>query len=1046
MVGDLFKVDPAGFGQSALGWARRLGPLYELKIFDTRLRMVSGADLVAEVCDETRFTKHVGPALEALRAIGGDGLFTAYNDEPSWHRAHEVLLPAFASSSMRTYHPAMLTAARRLVEHWDRQAGSPVDVAGDMTRLTLDTIGLAGFGYDFGSFERSEPHPFVGAMLRTLVHTQTELRRPPGTRFLRWRAHRRFETDLALLHSVVDEVVRRRQQAGDTSTDDLLGLMLNARDAQGRPLDAANIRYQVITFLIAGHETTSGLLSFALYYLAKHPAVLARARAEVDTVLGDEPDPAPAFEQIGRFRYLRQVLNETLRLHPTAQIFERAARQDTLLGGRYPLRAGQGLLVLTPALHRQAAWGDNVNTFDPDRFTPERERARPPHLFKPFGTGERACIGRQFALHEAVLALALVVHRYRLLDHADYQLRIKDTLTVKPDGFQLVPLARAAGDRGAPVVTVRRPATTPNPTRTRADGRLRVLYGSNLGTCRELALRVAEEATERGFTPLVDRLDTAAGKLDPAVPLLVVAASYNGQPTDDAVGFTSWLRAAVEEPGEPVTGLEYAVLGVGDRNWPASFQRIPTQLDQGLAQLGGRRLVERGALDMAGDPVADQEEWLVGFWTALGAPAQATDRPAAESATGYRVRRLPAAAETAAATTAVLCERHDLVTATAVATRELVDTAHQLGRSKVEVRLRLPENTGYRTGDHLAVLPTNPAEQVELALRLTGLGRDELVEIEPPGSGRGGAAGRFLAGPVTAGQLLTRLVDLGAGADAARIRLLAELDPCPPERAQLVALAEQADAGQGRAAPSVLDLLTEHPGCRPELTELLRLWEPMRPRHYSISSSALASPGQVDLMVAVDRAGGSADSRPGTAAGYLAALAPGDQVLVGVRPCREAFRAPLDPGVPLVLVAAGTGLAPFRGLVADRIHRLAQAKPVPALCFFGCDHPDVDYLYRQELAAAERAGVVRIFPAFSALAEHGFVQHRLLAEADLVWTALQQGARVLVCGDGARMAPGVRQAFTTICRERTGCDADQADQWLAGLCESGRYVEDVYAP
>jgi cytochrome P450 len=412
--------------------ARELGPIFVRRFFGRDVVFVAGADLVAELADEARFAKHVSLGVEQLRGIGGDGLFTAYNEEPNWRKAHDLLRPAFTQRAMRMYHPAMLDVAGQLTDRWDSLVdGTLVDVTPDMTKLTLETIARTCFGYGFGSFERDRPHPFVAAMVGALRHAQRrQLRLPVVGQFTSPIADRRNAADSAYLAAVVDEVVRARQANGDNGTGDLLGLMLDAPD----PLDAANIRNQVLTFLIAGHETTSGALAFALYYLSRHPDLLDRARAEVDAVWGDA---TPAFEQVARLRYVRRVLDESLRLWPTAPGFAREARADTVLGGRYPMRAGHWAIVLTPALHRDPVWGPDPESFDPDRFTPERVGARPGHAYKPFGTGERACIGRQFALHEATLVLGLLLRRYDLRGEPGYRLRVQELLTLRPAGFRL---------------------------------------------------------------------------------------------------------------------------------------------------------------------------------------------------------------------------------------------------------------------------------------------------------------------------------------------------------------------------------------------------------------------------------------------------------------------------------------------------------------------------------------------------------------------------------------------------------------------------------
>ncbi|AUH43861.1 cytochrome P450 [Streptomyces sp. CMB-StM0423] len=453
VVGDVFGVDPGRPVQDSLRMARELGPIFRRKIFGLEIVVVSGADLVAELADESRFTKRVVLAVHHLREVAGDGLFTAHSHEPNWQLGHDILAPAFTRGAMERYHPVMLAMASRLTAAWDAHtaAGTAADVSADMTKLTLETIAHTGFGYDFGSFERTEQHPFVAAMVRSLRHAQGSDVPRPFSPVKNRGPGRRGSTDAAYLTSVVDRVVRERTARADPGAQDLLGLMLNTRHPRtGERLSPENIRHQILTFLVAGHETTSGALSFALYYLSRHPEVMARARAEVDRVWG--PAGEPSYRQVSKLRYVRRVLDESLRMWPTAPAFTRAARTDTLLGGVHPMRAGAWALVLIPALHRDpAVWGPDAGRFDPDRFLPERVRSRPGHVFKPFGTGERACIGRQFALHEATLVLGLLLRRYELRGDPGYRLDIAERLTLMPRGFTLAPVRRRpAAPRTAP--------------------------------------------------------------------------------------------------------------------------------------------------------------------------------------------------------------------------------------------------------------------------------------------------------------------------------------------------------------------------------------------------------------------------------------------------------------------------------------------------------------------------------------------------------------------------------------------------------------------
>lgn len=432
VLGDLLAFRAQSPSQSMAELAA-LGPVFEFCFLGARYVVAAGAEAVAEVNDESRFCKYVGPDIEALRILGGDGLFTAYSDEPNWQKAHDVLMPAFSQQAMRRYHSIMFDVADELTARWDAVAarGETVDVSADATRATLETIGRCAAGYQFGCFHSEAPHPFVEHMVAGLKGSDWVggLRQTFLPNFVARRAERRVRNHAARMQEIADELVAERLRVGPGHHDDLLELMLDS------DLESTNIRYQLINFLVAGHETTSGALSFALYFLSQHPDVVAKARAEIAQVWGDEV--RPDFEHVAKLRYVRRVFDEALRLQPTVPGYYRAARADTVLAGVHPMRSGDWVLALTMTLHRDARWGPDPDAFDPDRFEPEQVRARPAGLYKPFGTGPRSCIGRQFALHEAVLLLAVLLRRYDMVADPGYQLTIAERLTLMPKDFRL---------------------------------------------------------------------------------------------------------------------------------------------------------------------------------------------------------------------------------------------------------------------------------------------------------------------------------------------------------------------------------------------------------------------------------------------------------------------------------------------------------------------------------------------------------------------------------------------------------------------------------
>src|SRR5262245_32679273 len=334
-IGNLAAIDPEAGIQSLMALAKTYGPFFKLRIINREIYLASSQAIVDELCDESRFEKRVHDSLERIRSFSGDGLFTAYNDEPNWAKAHRLLMPAFGPIAIRGMFGKMLDIADQMLVRWERFGpGAVIDVTDNMTRLTLDTIALAAFSTRFNSFYQDDLHPFVGAMVRALKESGERGRRPDIVNAFMLSRARQYEADQKLMREVAQELIRQRRADPDAAEKhDLLNIMLNGADpVTHEKLSDENIGYQLVTFLIAGHETTSGLLSFATYLLLKNPDVLQKARAVVDQVLGTD---MPREEHLGRLRYIEQVLKDSLRLLPTAPAFAGLPLTDTLVAGTY---------------------------------------------------------------------------------------------------------------------------------------------------------------------------------------------------------------------------------------------------------------------------------------------------------------------------------------------------------------------------------------------------------------------------------------------------------------------------------------------------------------------------------------------------------------------------------------------------------------------------------------------------------------------------------------------------------------------------------------
>lgn len=1055
-MGNIFDIDSHRPIESLMELARQYGPIFRLTVPSGQLVIVSGVDLVDEICDDTRFDKPVTGGLAQLRnGAVGNGLFTAETRDPLWQRAHNILLAPFSLQAMRDYLPMMADIAQQLMDKWERlNPDEEIDIPADLTRLTLDTIALCGFGYRFNSFYRETPHPFVTAMVRTMTQAQERVRRLRVQTRMNIRAQRQVEEDQAVLNDLVDKLItERRRQGTEGDSKDLLGRMLTGIDKQsGAKLPDENVRAQCITFLIAGHETTSGLLSFAIYYLLKNPEVAERAQAEVDEVLG--PTRLPSYEQVHRLTFLTQIITEALRLWPTAPGFTRYPYQDTVIGSRYRIPQGTALTVLTPMLHRsRSIWGTDAEDFNPEHTDATRLAGIPPNAFKPFGTGQRACIGRQFAMQEAVLVLGMLLARFELIDHRDYQLTTKTTLTVKPAELWIKvkrrarwPLERPVEPGPtAPAIRTRpalapQPAPAPQPITDRHGTPLLVLYGSNLGTAEAIATRLAREGTERGFAVTEGALDDHAGALPTNGAVIIVCSSYNGRPPDNAGRFCRWLTGLA---GDGCAGVSYTIFGCGNTEWTATYQAVPVLLDTELEAGGATRIHPRGAGDAREDFDAQYRRWHHGLWQAI---ASALDLPDGVVKPATAVPGLSISLVNRQLTNPVVMS-YRAQPALVLANRELCGPpAH---RSTRHLELTLPAGVGYRAGDHLGVLPRNNVELIRRVMARFALDAGMYVTIIPHS---GTHTHLPIEEPAPLLGVLGACVELQDVATRADIEVLARHTDNPAHQAELTTLAGDNAHYRDRVFlpnRSILDLLEEFPACGLPFEVYLDLLPPLRPRYYSISSAPVAAANVCSITSGVLRAPGKDGTGlfNGISSQHLANCSAGSTVFVFVREPTIAFRPPSNPHVPMIMIATGTGLAPFRGFLQDRAALAERGVPTAeSLLFFGCRDPEQDYLYSDELAGFEKLGIVRVHTAFSRRPDQGrrYVQHALKANTDDVWDCIEQGGVVFVCGNPSTMAPDVRAALLDIHRAKTGGSPADDDAWLAALRAEDRFLEDIW--
>jgi len=379
--------------------------------------------------------------------------------------------------------------------------------------------------------------------------------------------------------------------------------------------------------------------------------------------------------------------------------------------------------------------------------------------------------------------------------------------------------------------------------------------------------------------------------------------------------------------------------------------------------------------------------------------------------------------------------------------------ANPSDRSTRHVEVQLPAGIAYRVGDHLSVVPRNDPALVDSVARRFGFLPADQIRLNVS---EGRRAQLPVGEVVSVGRLLTEFVELQQIATRKQIQIMSEQTRCPVTKPKLLALIGDDATSTERyrtevlgKRKSVFDLLEEHPACELPFHAYLEMLSLLAPRYYSISSSPSGDAARCSVTVGVVEAPASSGrgTYKGVCSNYLAGRRVGDTIHATVRETKAGFRLPDDASVPIIMIGPGTGLAPFRGFLQERAARKAQGATLgPAMLFFGCRHPEQDFLYADELKKFATDGISELHTAFSrADGPKTYVQNLVAAQKDKVWSLIEQGAIIFVCGDGGKMEPDVKATLTSIYRERSGADAAAAVRWIDDLGTKNRYVLDVWA-
>jgi cytochrome P450 len=401
---------------------RRYGDVVRFHAPLSKVYLLAHPDHVKHVLQTNHRNYWKGAVFGRLKRVTGNGLLFAEGD--FWQQQRRIAAPAFARAKVEAIDGLVTERAEALARRWLAAGEEPLEISREMGGLGLEIVTRALFGTPVDGLE--EFRRGVDDAIEYANHLITHML--PLPLWVPTARNRKARRTRALLDATVDRILAERRRRGEHG-DDLLGLLFAAsRDGAHPGMDETQMRDELITFINAGHETTTVALAWTWHLLARHPEAEERLHTELDAVLGGR---APKSSDLPALPFTGRVVDEALRLYPPAWGLGRDAYEQDEIGG-YRIEA-KGSIFLSPwLLHRDPRFWDAPEAFDPDRFSPERSRGRPRHAYLPFGGGPRVCIGSHFATVEMQLVLATLAQRVRLVPVPGHPVEPRPIFTLRP--------------------------------------------------------------------------------------------------------------------------------------------------------------------------------------------------------------------------------------------------------------------------------------------------------------------------------------------------------------------------------------------------------------------------------------------------------------------------------------------------------------------------------------------------------------------------------------------------------------------------------------
>ncbi|WP_237562806.1 cytochrome P450 [Bacillus dakarensis] len=415
-----FQRDPLSFMQKL---SRNYGQVVRFKLGPSqKVILLSDPELIKEVLVTKQKNFIKSSDIRSLKALLGEGLLTSEKDVHM--RQRRLIQPAFKKTHVASYGQDMIDVAQHYVQMWKH--GMETEITEEMMNITLGVISKTMFSMDL-----KEGYELVGEAVEKVMKLAIKrMRRAiPLPLWLPSKSNREFKQAAKVLDAVLFNIIDQRRRGG-IQKEDLLGMIMAARDDEnGTGMTDKQIRDELMTIFLAGHETTANALSWTLYLLAQHPDKEAKMHAEIDSVIrGKTIRP----EHFSSLKYTQNVIWESLRLFPPAYVIGREVDKTVEIGG-YLFKKGETVLMSQYVMHRSPEYFEKADEFNPERFDNDLLKKLPAYAYFPFGGGPRVCIGNHFSFMEMVLVLACLASRYQFrLTTEQEKVKTQPLITLRP--------------------------------------------------------------------------------------------------------------------------------------------------------------------------------------------------------------------------------------------------------------------------------------------------------------------------------------------------------------------------------------------------------------------------------------------------------------------------------------------------------------------------------------------------------------------------------------------------------------------------------------